>query len=90
MDQNIMNSQLPEPPEPIERIRYKQLVKETAEITNLKNSHVRQITDVFMDLFLNSIAEGRVVRLGEKGIFKVKSRNQWQINIKYVLPSLDN
>lgn len=72
---------------PIERVKYKELVEAVADKLDMSRSEVMPITSAFLDEFIKIFEEGNLLKLGDRGVFKTKSRNDWVINIKYARPN---
>lgn len=83
-----MSDQKEATPPPIERVRYRDLLDSVAEKLDMERQDIAPIADVFLDEFIEIFANGNLLKCGERGTFKTKSRNEWVINIKYARPNL--
>jgi len=83
-----MSAEKVDAPAPIERIRYRDLLDSVAEKLDMERKDVAPIADVFLDEFIDIFVNGNLLKCGDRGTFKTKSRNEWVINIKYARPNL--
>lgn len=82
-----MSAQEEKTPNPIERVRYKDLLEIVAEKLDMERKDIAPITDAFLEQFIDVFAKGNLLKCGDRGTFKTKSYNDWVINIKYARPN---
>lgn len=73
-----------------DKLKYRNIIKSVAKDTDLPPSQVKEITDSFLDHFIDGIVNGNGVALGERGTFKKKSQNQWVVSLRYVISNTED